>query len=273
LAINFKLYIDTLKNIHSKKTVGLALGGGAVWAASHIGVLKALKEHGIKINAISGTSAGSIIASLYAFCLSLEAIENIALNLKISDIFHWKASRMGLSSTQKIKYLIKKHIGDAKVEDALLPLFIPATDIVNLKPVLMQNMPVYEAVAASCAIPGIFSPVVINSRMYVDGSLFADVPCKILKLQKFNIVIGVELTDKGLISKEPANIFEVITKSLQGLINETRKERLKYADIIISPSVETIGRFELNKVPALIDKGQEAALKNINEIKRKINLR
>ncbi len=253
--------------------MGLALGGGAVWATSHIGVLKVLKEHGIKINAISGTSAGSIIASLYAFGISIEAIENIALNLKVSDIFHWKVSRMGLSSTQKIKHLIKKHIGSAKVEDALLPLFIPATDIVDLKPVLMQNMPVYEAVAASCAIPGIFSPVVINSRMYIDGSLFVDVPCKILKLQKFNLVIGVELTDKGLANKEPKNIFEVITKSLQGLINETQKERLKYADIIISPAIETIGRFELDKVPILIDKGQEAALKKINEIKKRINLR
>ncbi|MGC8503101.1 MAG: patatin-like phospholipase family protein [Desulfurella sp.] len=251
----------------------MALGGGSAWAIAHIGVIKIFEENGIKIHSISGTSAGSIVASLYAFGISVEKMQEIALNLHLSDIFKWKVSRMGLSSTQKIKHLIKKYIGNAKVEEALIPLYIPATDIVNLKPTLMQNVSVAEAVAASCAIPGMFTPVTINNQMFVDGSLFADVPCKILKLKKLGLVVGVELTDMNILTKKPENVFEVITKSLQGLINETRKERLKYADVIISPNIRSVGRFEFEKAHLLLEIGQNAAKKHINYIKRRLGIR
>ncbi len=249
------------------------MGGGSAWAIVHIGVIKVLEENGIRIHSISGTSAGSIVASLYAFGISVEKMQEIALSLRLSDIFNWKVSRMGLSSTQKIKHLIKKYIGDAKVEESLIPLYIPATDIVSLKPVLMQNISVAEAVAASCAIPGIFTPVTINNQMYVDGSLFADVPCKILKLKKMSLVVGVELTDTNKLAKKPANIFEVITKSLQGLINETRKERLRYADVVISPNISSVGRFEFEKAQLLLEIGQKAAKEHIDYIKKRLGIK
>ncbi len=252
-------------------SVGIALGGGAVWASSHIGVLEILQENKVKISAISGTSAGSIVASLYAFGFSVEDIKRIALNLRLLDIFHWKATKMGLSTTNKIKKLIKTYIGNAKVEDAKIPLYIPATDILEGKPYLMENVPVYEAVAASCAIPGIYVPLTVNDKMFVDGSLFADVPCKILKIKHIDLVIGVELSDKKNLRKKPTNLFDVIMKSFQCVINETRMERMKYADYIISPNVDDIGRFDLDKVNVLIERGRQATIEQISLITKHLN--
>ncbi len=255
----------------SDKSVGVALGGGAVWAASHIGVLEVLEKNKIKISAISGTSAGSVVASLYAFGFSVEDIKKIALNLRLLDIFHWKASKMGLSTTNKIKKLIKTYIGDSKVEDARIPLYIPATDVLEGKPYLMEDIPVYEAVAASCAIPGIYAPLTIKGKIFVDGSLFADVPCKILKIKHIKTVIGVELSDKKNLKKNPTNLFDVIMKSFQCVVNETRLERMKYADFIISPNVDDIGRFDLDKINLLIERGSQATIEQISRITKYLN--
>ena len=261
--INFLHKLNPLR----EKTVGLALGGGAMLACAHIGILKVLEKNKIKISAIAGTSAGSIIAGLYAFGIKPDKLEQIALNLKPSDIFSLRLSKMGLSTTNKIKQLIKKYIGDVKIEQSLIPLYIPATDLLQSKPVLMQNIPVCDAVAASCAIPGIFAPVEINNNFFIDGSLFADVPCKILKLEKIDIVIGVELVDRKQTTKKPANLFDVILKSFQSLMEQTRKERLQFADLIISPNVDGIGNFEFKKTQLIINRGEQAMTEQISNIR------
>lgn len=265
--------MDRLKSFIKKdkaRTIGAAFGGGVIWGTAHIGVLEAFEEEGIKIDAIAGTSAGSIVAALYAFGIDLKKIKSSAENLHRSDIFKLKLPRMGLASTEGIGKLIKGFIGDAKIEDAKIPLVIPAVNLVTGKPYPFTHGSVADAVMASSAIPGIFVPVRIDNQMYVDGSLLADVPCQILKMNGIDFVIGIELVDQEAFKKEPTNIFDVILKSIRIMVNETRMERLRFADVVISPDVDDIGEFDFDKIPLLIRRGKEAVSKHIEFIKNNV---
>ncbi len=250
------------------KSIGIALGGGVVWGTAHIGVLEAMEDEGIKIDAIAGTSAGSIIAALYAFGINIKDIKSSAEKLHMSDIFKLRLPRMGLASTEGIGKLVKNFIGDAKIEDAKIPLVIPAVNLITGKPYPFTRGPVADAVMASSAIPGIFVPVRIDNQLFVDGSLLADVPCQILRMNGVDFIIGVDLVDQKTFKKEPTNIFDVIMKSIRIMLNETRMERLKFADVIISPDVDDIGQFDFDKIPLLIRRGKEAVSKHIEFIKK-----
>ncbi len=263
--------LDKLRLILSKEkttNVGIALGGGVVWGTAHIGVLEAIEEEGIPINAIAGTSAGSIVAALYAFGVSLKDIKAAAEKLRMADIFKLRLPRMGLASNEGVGKLVRSFIQDAVFEDAKIPLVIPAVNLITGKPYPFTSGPVADAVMASSAIPGIFVPVRIGDQVYVDGSLLADVPCQILKGNGADFVIGVELVDRQDFAREPTNIFDVIMKSIHIMINETRMERLQSADVVISPDVHDIGQFDFEKIPLLIRRGKESVSKHIEFIKK-----
>jgi len=249
------------------KRVGVALGGGAVWAFAHIGVLEVLEENGILVDGVAGTSAGSIVGAFYAFGLKLHEIKEIALSLTLSDVFHWKVSKLGLSQTDRIRKLIEDKVGDVKVGDAKLPLFITATDLLNSEPyVFNEDTPLSLAVSASCAIPGVFVPVEYRGRVFVDGSLLADVNCKVLKENGFDVVIGVEL-NSYMKKKKPSNMFEVILESFQSMVEKSNRELEKYSDVMIKVDMESVGRFEIEKAPLVLQKGREKAFEFIDTIK------
>ncbi len=250
-----------------EKRFGIALGGGAVWSFAHLGVLEVLEENGIRIDGIAGTSSGSIVASFYAFGLRLHEIKEIGLKLTLSNFFHWKISKLGLSGTDRIKELVRNAIGEHKIGESLIPLFITATDLLKSEQhIFDENCDVCDAVAASCAIPGIFVPVEIGEKMFVDGSLLADVNCKALRENGFDVVVGVELINYSLKSR-PSNMFEVILESYQSMVERNNREMESYADFIIKPNINGIGRFEIDKAPILIQKGREAASEIVFKIK------
>lgn len=249
------------------KKFGIALGGGAVWAIAHIGVLEILEENGIKIDGIAGTSAGSIVAALYAFGYKPYQIKDMALNLKLGDVFHWKISKMGLSQTDRIEKFIVDAIGERKIGEADMPLFITATNLMKAEQfVFLEDASVHMAVAASCAIPGVFVPFKFNDTVLVDGSLVADVNCKVLKEHGFDVVVGVELSNYGK-GKSPNNMFEVLLESLQSMIEIRNKELGSFAELIIKPYIGDIGRFEIEKAPLLLQNGRGAMASNIFKLK------
>ncbi len=249
------------------KKLGVALGGGAIWATAHIGVLEVLEENGIKIDGIAGTSAGSIVAALYAFGYKPYQMKEMALKLKLGDVFHWKMSKMGLSQTDRIEKLIISAIGEKKIGDANMPLFITATDLMKAEQfVFLDDTPVHVAVAASCAIPGIFVPFEFNGMVLVDGSLVADVNCKVLKTYGFDVVVGVELSSYGK-GKRPNNMFEVLLESLQSMVEIRNKELESFAELIIKPDIGDVGRFEIEKTPLLLQKGREAMASGVLKLK------
>jgi NTE family protein len=242
------------------KNLGLALGGGAVLGAAHVGVFKALSELDIKIDYITGTSIGAFAGALYAFGKSYEEIEDIALKLKWIDISDLSISKFGLLSNGKLGRLIIKHLGDKNIEDAKIPLAIIATDATNGEKIIFDKGPLADAVMASTSIPGIFKPVEIKDKIYVDGGIVENVPIDTVKKLGAEYVIAVDLNSKNKYNK-PENILDVLVNSFHFLIQERVKSQTQLANLMIEPDLSQFNRTSTKHVDKLIKIGYEESIK------------
>lgn len=253
--------MDNLKN----KTVALALGGGSVLGATHVGVLKALDESKAEIKAISGTSAGAIIATLYAFGKSAKEIEKIVLKFEWKNLSSMTLSKFGLLSNEKIGEMIRYNIGDKNIEDATIPLYIIATDITTGEKVLLDKGNVSDAVMASTCVPGIFVPVEINGRILVDGGIIENIPLSCLKDKKVDFIIGVDLITEHS-NKKPNNAIEVLYNSFSFLVKTNKKIQTKEADILIKPDLSKFNAIDMSQMKDLIKIGYDETRKIIKNL-------
>ncbi|NIT59000.1 MAG: patatin, partial [Aliifodinibius sp.] len=129
--------------------IGLALGGGATLGAAHVGVLRALEEAEIEIDCIAGTSIGALVGALYAFGMSVDKIETIALDLDWPDISGLALSKMGLLNNKAMGKLLDTYLGDVQFDEAQIPFAAVATDIATGEKVILETGDVSEAVKAS----------------------------------------------------------------------------------------------------------------------------
>jgi NTE family protein len=247
------------------KKVGLALSGGLAMGLAHVGVLEMLKEHQIPIDCISGTSAGAIIAALYAFRVPISQIIEEAEKLHWSKVFSFPRSRMGLSGNKIVGELFTRILGDVKIEDANIPLFINTVDIQTGQLIVQSRGGLEDAVLASSAIPGVFSPVEIEGKMLVDGGLMENLPILALKNFGANIIIGVDLSFHRKI-KEPKHLADVMLNSYDILVSQQINYFQNKADILIRPHLESFSITDFDKASEFIEAGRQAVLEKINEL-------
>jgi NTE family protein len=250
---------------NKKKKIGLALGGGAVLGAAHIGVLKAIEEQKISINCIAGTSAGALVAALFAFGKSSDEIEKIAMDLDWFEISELSLSKYGLLSNKRLGKIITDNIGDVKFGDAGIPLAMVATDIATGKKVVLKKGKVEEAVMASTCIPGIFSPVEINKKMLVDGGIVDNVPVSVLKELGAGYLIGVDLYAEHT-QQKPGNIIEIILNTYNFVLMNATKLQTGDADLLIKPDLSKFNMVDPEQVPDLIKKGYAEAKKALKKL-------
>jgi len=240
------------------KKIGLALGGGAVLGAAHVGVLRALDETDMKIDYITGTSIGAFVGALVAFGKSWKNVREIALNLKWIDIANISLSRYGLLSNEQIGELIIEHIGDTNIEESSIPLAIIATNAANGKKIILNKGSVANAVMASTCIPGIFKPAEIGDIMLVDGGIVENVPINTVRQMGAEFVIGVDLNAKFTYEK-PDNIFDMILNSFHFIMKQSAKLQTKDADLLITPDLSTYSKSDINQVEDMIKTGYRDA--------------
>lgn len=244
---------------------GLALGGGAVLGAAHVGVLKALEEKDVTISYISGTSIGAFVAAFYAFSKKSVDIQEIASKLKWMDISGIAFKGNGLLSNEKLGELIDEYIGDKNIEDADIPLAIIATDISTGEKVVLKKGSVAQAVMASTCIPGIFSPVKIDEKLLVDGGIVENVPIDTVKEMGADHVIGVDLTAKNSFGK-PENIIDVIVNSFHFMMKAAVTFQTKDADLLITPDLSSFNMIDTDQVEGLIKQGYSDAMERLKEL-------
>lgn len=247
------------------RKTGLALGGGAVLGAAHVGVLRAIAEYDIKVKYISGTSIGAFVAAFYAFGKSWEEIRDIAAELKWIDITQISLSQYGLLSNDKMGKLIVEHLGKKKIEEADIPLALVATDAATGEKVVLKKGLVADAVMASTAIPGIFKPVEIGDRMLVDGGIVENVPINSVRELGAKYVIGVDLNAKDQYTK-PSNIVDVLLNSFHFLMKASTKLQTEDAELLIEPDLADFNRSDMGQVEELMEKGY----KDSKEVLKKI---
>jgi len=269
---------------NSEAKIGLALSGGAARGLAHVGVLDVLLQEGIAIDMIAGTSAGAVMGAFYASGQNTSKMIEQALDSRWKQIPMIDPSfpRTGFIKGRKIMKLLSSFLGgNIDFADLKIPFACVATDIITGEEVVISRGSVPDALRASISIPGIFTLVKLEGRYLVDGGLTTPVPVNVVRRMGADFVIAVNVNptvsqrlDKpskagGKALKEP-NLFQIMMQSLYITTNTAARNNLMAADIVIEPDLAHIGAGDFHKVNVLIEKGRQAALKAIPEIKRKL---
>src|SRR5215831_799869 len=184
--------------------VGLALAGGFARGIAHIGVLRVLREAGIPIDCVAGTSVGALIASAFCAGASLEEMERIGAITTFADFGRWTPSWLGLATNQRMEKFLSRFTPVRRFEDLQTPLAIATTDIIEGVSVYYSHGDIVPPLRASCAYPGLFVPIQYENRTLVDGFLTAPVPVEGALLLGADLVIAVYLESGNL---EPPRTF------------------------------------------------------------------
>ena len=246
--------------------VALALGGGAVLGAAHIGVLKALDEHAIKVNRISGTSIGALIAALYAFGKSPREIEQNVIEMEWLDVTSFTLSRYGILSNDELGSQVSSLLGKVDIAEARIPLYLIATDLTSGTKIVLSKGEVSRAVMASTCIPGVFVPVEIDGELLVDGGLVENVPVSPLREAGARFVIGVNLS-AGRHYQRPQDIIDVFANAIDIAIDNVTRSQTSEADLIVAPRLASYSRRDMSRIPELIDEGYRSTKQLLETLK------
>jgi NTE family protein len=246
--------------------IGLALSGGAARGIAHIGVLKYLEERDVQPCCIAGTSAGSIVGAFYCSGMSVTEITALIEKLSWKDLVKISLPRKGLIDSTRLLKIIKDGIGTITFADLKIPLLINAVDLLSGEEIILEKGLVAEAVQASCAIPGIFTPVKFEDKLLVDGGLLDNVPVALMKNREIDFIIAVDVGAQKPLRSEPENIFEVLIQSYDIIRRHRDKPAYEHSDSLIEPELGDISFWDNSKVNHIIDRGYEAAEKVLSEV-------
>jgi NTE family protein len=260
--------------IRKPPVIGIALGGGAARGFAHIGVLKVLEANQIKPDLIVGTSAGSVIASVYATGISASELQRIAINLDEASITDWAnpfSNKFGgVIKGDALQNHVNKLVKNKPIDQMEIPLGIVATDLKTGDAILFRRGDTGQAVRASSSVPGVFSPTRISNREYVDGGLSSPVPIRFTKQMGADIVIAVN------ISSEPAD--QDISGTLGVLLQTTTIMgrnislfEMPLADIVVVPKLSSMKGTDFKSRNTAIIAGEEAMQQQMDLLKKKID--
>ena len=277
--------------------IGIALAGGGIRGIAHVGVLKALEENEIEIEAIGGTSAGSIVASLYAmgykpyyiyvlFKKYAEEIINIGNIPIVSGIGNFvknkKIGFAGLKDGTSLENMynelaLKK--GIKVIGDIKMPLAIPAVDILDSKEYIFTNcaprnnpydnyiteIGIGKAVRASSSFPAMFCPCEFKNHMFMDGGALDNVPVIPLKKIYDKKIMAVNFAADPV--EEDSDVMDIIMKTLDIMGNQIAKESIEQSDFLLTVPTDRAGLFDIEKLDKCYKFGYEAVIQNIDKIK------
>lgn len=288
--------------------LGLALSGGGLKGIAHIGVLQVLEENGIRPRMIAGTSAGAVVAALYAAGVRPREMEEIALKLKSPDILDWSfglgtafwvalqsicggisvlADHVpeGLLKGKRLQQLVRQLTGRKSIDQITMPLAIVATDVDTGERVIFTNWrqapnrPVNQtcfirevyldaAVRASMAIPGVFEPVHLAGRTLVDGGVTDNIPTEILAWMGADPILAVNLGFHQP-QRKAENILNIVMRSLDILVSETSDVEVKYySNLVLTPPIFGVGLGDVDKIADCLRIGVESAHQALPAIRK-----
>ncbi|MGZ9667002.1 patatin-like phospholipase family protein [Pseudomonas sp. GNP014] len=283
-------------NEATRPKVGLVLSGGAARGLAHIGVLKALEEQGIKIDAIAGTSMGAVVGGLYASGYKIDELEKLALNIDwqqaLSDAppredvpFRRKQDDrdflvkqklsfrddgslglpLGVIQGQNLALLLESllaHTSDTRDFDKLpIPFRAVATDIANGEKVVFRKGHLPQVIRASMSIPAVFAPVELDGRLLVDGGMTDNIPLDVAREMGVDVAIVVDIGTPLRSSKQLTTVVDVLNQSITLMTRRNSEEQLaalKPSDVLIQPALAAFGVTDFGKAQDMIDAGYRA---------------
>jgi len=277
--------------------VGLVLSGGAARGLAHIGVLKALEEQGIKIDAIAGTSMGAVVGGLYASGYKIDELEKLALSIDwqqaLSDAppredvpFRRKQDDrdflvkqklsfrddgslglpLGVIQGQNLALLLESllaHTSDTRDFDKLpIPFRAVATDIANGEKVVFRKGHLPQVIRASMSIPAVFAPVELDGRLLVDGGMTDNIPLDVAREMGVDVAIVVDIGTPLRNRKQLTTVVDVLNQSITLMTRRNSEEQLAALhpdDVLIQPPLASFGATDFGRAEEMIDAGYRAA--------------
>lgn len=251
--------------------IGLALGGGAARGFAHVGVIAVLEEAGLKPQLVVGTSAGSLVAALYASGKTSAQLQQVALNMEEVAITDWMLPIVGrgMFRGDALGRYVNELVAGRLMENMAIPLGIVATDLNTGEPVLFQRGDTGTAVRASSAVPAVFVPVKINGREYVDGGLVSPVPVRFARQMGADVVVAVDISSPP--EGNPAgDTLQILLQTFAIMGKTINRYELKEADVVVRPSLVGLKSADFSARQRAMDAGRAAMLAALPALKAKL---
>lgn len=256
-----------------KVKIALALGGGAARGFAHIGVIKALESQGIYPDIVVGTSAGSVVGAMYAAGNNGFTLQRLALDMDEATISDWAVPLFGKSSGvlkgEALQNYVNRAIRNVPLEKLKIPFGAVATDLKNGQPILFVRGNTGMAVRASSSVPGIFQPVSINGRTYVDGGLVAPVPVRFARQMGGEFVIAVNISTQSDTQATDSS-FDVLMQTFNIMGQRINHYELKDADVVIQPRLGAMRSEDFSGRNLAILAGEQAAFAVMPQLKARL---
>jgi len=247
--------------------VAVVLGAGASKGFAHVGVLKVLESQKIPIHLIVGTSAGSLVGSLYAYGIDAFELQKMALALQKNDVIDLTVPDNGFIKGEKLENFVNRTVRQTPLEKLKIPFRTVATNLQTGEETVFATGNTGKAVRASCSIPGVFQPVRIGEKAYVDGGVVSPVAVDAARKAGADVVIAVDISS-GVGGAIPQGILDTILQSIDIMYAKISAAQLKGADIVIRPRVGQIGSSDFDRRSEAILEGEKAATLALPQIRQ-----
>ncbi len=239
--------------------LGLALGGGAARGFAHVGVIQVLEEAGLHPHFVAGTSAGSLVAALYASGKSSQELRRVADTMEEAEITDWMVPLLnrGALRGEALARYVNTQVGGKLIEQMKIPLAIVATDLRNGEAVAFRRGNTGSAVRASSAVPAVFQPVRIGEREFVDGGLVAPVPVRQVREMGANFVVAVDISSDP--EGNPAgDTFQILMQTFAIMGKSINALALREADMVVRPPLSGVKSADFSARRRSIEAGRAA---------------
>ena len=241
--------------------LALALGGGAARGFAHVGVIQVLEEAGIKPDMVIGTSAGSLVAAIYASGKTGAQMQQIATDMEEAMLTDWTLPIFGrgLLRGEALARYVNGIVGNKPIESLALPLGIVATDLQNGDGIVFRRGDTGMAVRASSAVPSLFQPVRIGTREFVDGGLVAPVPVRYARQMGADLVIAVDISNEPR-SNTAEGAIQVLLQTFSIMGKSISAYELRDADVVVRPALAAVRSADFASRRQSIEAGRAAML-------------
>ncbi|MGY3040870.1 NTE family protein [Rhodanobacter sp. TND4EL1] len=249
--------------------IGLALGGGAAKGFAHIGVIKMLEASGIHPDVVAGTSAGSVVGALYASGMDAFALQQTAFGLDEAKIRDVRLFSGGLVQGQALQDYVNQLVHKQPIEQLKMPFAAVSTELETGKRTVFVRGNTGRAVRASSSIPGVFEPVEIHGKHYVDGGVVSPIPVDAARQLGADFVIAVDIS-AAPDGTNPQGMMSIVGQSIDIMGRQLAAQESARADVVIRPDLRGIGATDFEQKNQAILAGEKATLAVIPAIRRKL---
>lgn len=256
------------KRAPKPQRIGLALGGGAVRGAAHIGVISVLEREGLRPDFIAGTSAGAIVGAAWAAGVSSADMHEVMRGLSWGDIagIGWRKP-MSVFDASPMARFIAKAVGDVEFADLAIPFATVACDILTGERVVLQEGPVADAALASAAVPGLFPPIARGEMLLVDGGIVDNLPVDVVREMGADLVIAVDIVLPVGQSHRPTNLRDMISATADVAAFSTQPGALSSANLVIRPPLQGVAAWEFAHIEDIEARGAQAAEECLEQLR------